>query len=262
VGAPKRRELFGALAFLGFGNLHPIVKTILLLPCLAVLASTVALAQQAPPQPRRAVQNAQPARPAAPPPATQAAQPKPPEVPVETPNLIYSPWVKFCPKGLDRDAKTICYTAMDSTTEAGAPMASAVLIEAEGEQEKTLRISLPNALQLQPGMRVIIDQTAPMSVPFYTCLANGCIANLKATPLLIDKLRKGQTLVVQAYRLTGNVISVAMPLIDFAKASDGPPIDPKELETRQKEREELLQKRAEEARRKIEETKVPQELRR
>jgi hypothetical protein len=43
-----------------------------------------------------------------------------------------------------------------------------------------------------------------------------------------------------------------LPLNDFAKAYDGPPTDPKEFERQQKELQDQLQKRAEEARKKLE----------
>jgi hypothetical protein len=43
-----------------------------------------------------------------------------------------------------------------------------------------------------------------------------------------------------------------MPLADFAKAYDGPPTDPKVFEEQQKKLQEELQRRADEARKKLE----------
>jgi len=43
-----------------------------------------------------------------------------------------------------------------------------------------------------------------------------------------------------------------VPLGDFAKAYDGPPTDPKVFEEQQKKLQEELQRRAEEARKKLE----------
>ncbi len=45
---------------------------------------------------------------------------------------------------------------------------------------------------------------------------------------------------------------MAMPLGDFAKAYDGPPTDPKVFEEQQRKLQEDLQKRADEARKKLE----------
>jgi hypothetical protein len=43
-----------------------------------------------------------------------------------------------------------------------------------------------------------------------------------------------------------------VPLQDFAKAYDGPPTDPKKFEEQQKQLQDELQKRADEARKKLE----------
>jgi hypothetical protein len=64
-------------------------------------------------------------------------------------------------------------------------------------------------------------------------------------------LKKGQNLVVQAINTNG-AITLPLPLAEFAKAYDGPPTDPKQFEETQKKLQEELQKRAEEARKKLE----------
>jgi hypothetical protein len=57
---------------------------------------------------------------------------------------------------------------------------------------------------------------------------------------------------VQAINSTGQPISLVLPLADFGKAYDGPPTDPKEFEEQQKKLQEELQRRADEARKKLE----------
>jgi invasion protein IalB len=168
------------------------------------------------------------------------------------PQLIYSPWAKFCGKGQDPNAKQVCFTGKDARTEAGVPVVAAALIEPEGEPKKLFRITLPSPLQLQYGTRVIIDQQQPLTGPFFTCFANGCMADYEATPDMIGKLKKGQVLTIQAINLAGNAISFPLPLADFQKANEGPPTDPKVFEEQQKKLQEELQKRAEEARKKLE----------
>ncbi len=212
-----------------------------------VLAVSSALAQQP--------------RPAKPAPAKPTAQAKPPapaaqqqaQAPAQNgPQLIYSPWTKFCSKGKEPNAKQVCFTGKDARTEAGMPVLAAALIEPEGEPKKVLRITLPSPLQLQYGTRLIVDQGQPATSPFFTCFANGCMADYEATPDLIGRMKKGQMLTVQAINLAGNPISFPMPLAEFAKANDGPPTDPKVFEEQQKKLQEELQRRAEEARKKLE----------
>ena len=164
------------------------------------------------------------------------------------PQFIYSPWAKFCGKGQDATAKRVCFTGKDARTVAGQPVVAAVLIEPDGEPKKLFRITLPSPLQLQYGTRVIVDKQAPLTGPFFTCFTNGCTADYEAPPDLISKLKHGQMLTIQAINLAGSAISFPLPLVDFAKANEGPPTDSNLAH--QKKLPDEMQKRADEARKK------------
>ena len=168
--------------------------------------------------------------------------------------LIYSPWTKFCLKGQNNDpnAKQVCFTGKDARIESGMPVVAAVLIEPEGEPKKLLRVTLPLGMQLVHGTRVIVDQNQPMTAPYVICFTNGCMADYDANVDMVGKMKKGQGLVIQAINSTGQPISLVLPLADFAKAYDGPPTDPKVFEEQQKKLQEELQRRADEARKKLE----------
>ena len=127
-----------------------------------------------------------------------------------------------------------------------------MLIEPEGQERKLLRITLPLGMQLVHGTRVIIDQNQPLTAPYVICFTNGCMADYEANADLIGKMKKGQGLVLQGINATGQPISMVMPLGDFAKAYDGPPTDPKVFEEQQKKLQDELQRRADEARKKLE----------
>jgi hypothetical protein len=78
---------------------------------------------------RRAPKPAAPKAPAAvrpaataPAPTAQAGAPGPAP---EMPQLIYSPWAKFCGKGKDDATKQVCFTGKDARTEAGQPVIAA-----------------------------------------------------------------------------------------------------------------------------------------
>ncbi|HVY56936.1 MAG TPA: invasion associated locus B family protein [Xanthobacteraceae bacterium] len=214
----------------------------------AMLTASAALAQQ----PSKGKPAAKPPAAQAKPPAPQQQQQQPQQQAQNGPQLIYSPWTKFCSKGQEPNAKQVCFTGKDARTEAGMPVLAAALIEPEGEPKKILRITLPSPLQLQYGTRLIVDQGQPTTSPFFTCFANGCMADYEATADLIGKMKKGQMLTVQAINLAGNPISFPLPLAEFAKANEGPPTDPKVFEAQQKKLQEELQRRAEEARKKLE----------
>jgi invasion protein IalB len=170
----------------------------------------------------------------------------------EQPQLIFSPWTKFCLKGKEANAKQVCFTGKDGRVESGMPVVAAVLIEPEGEARKILRVTLPLGMSLAPGTRVIVDQGQPMTGPYVICFNNGCMADYEASNELINKMKKGKGLVVQGINGAGQAISLVLPLNDFAKAYDGPPTDPKVFEAQQKKLQDELQRRAEEARKKLE----------
>ena len=221
-----------------------------------MLAAAPAAFAQAPPAPAAAPKPA-PAKPAAPaaqkpaPAAPAQAQAAPP-ADSQTPQLMYSPWIKVCNKAApETNNKAVCVTAKDGRLENGMPVAAAALIEPEGEPRKIIRITVPLGMQIPHGTRMILDTEPPMTAPYFLCIPNGCMADYDATELLA-KMKKGKMLTIQAVNINGAAISLPLPLNDFAKAYDGPPTDPKVLEEQQRKLQEELQKKAEEARKKIE----------
>jgi len=188
----------------------------------------------------------------APPAPAQAQQPTP-----EQPQLIFSPWVKLCNKDENPAAKEICVTVKDGRVESGMLVVSVALIEMAGEDRRLIRISMPYGVALQHGTRLIVDQDKPATSPFVTCLPpvvppGGCIADYEANADLINRLKKGKLLTVQAIHMNGQPMSPQLELDNFAKAYDGPPTDPKVFEEQQKKLQSELQKRAEEARKRLE----------
>jgi invasion protein IalB len=174
------------------------------------------------------------AQPKAKPKATPAPTPSPQAQQGGQPDLTYSFWTKVCQKGPEANAKQVCFLARDAHLESGTPVAVVVLVEPEGEAKKLLRVTLPLGVSLRAGTRVIIDNGQPFTGPYVICLSNGCMAEYEASDELIGKMKSGQNLYVQGINGSGQPISIPMPLADFAKAHDGPPIDPKELEQQEK----------------------------
>jgi invasion protein IalB len=218
----------------------------------ALAGASVGSAQQQ--QQPKGAKPAPQSKPAAPQqaPAQQPAQPQ-----AEQPQLIFSPWVKLCNKDPDPNSKRVCVTVKDGRVESGLLVVSVALIEMDGEQRKLMRVSMPYGVALQHGTRVIVDQGQPATSPFVTCLPpvvppGGCIADYEASVDMINRMKKGQLLTVQAIHMNGQPMSPQLALNDFAKAYDGPPTDPKVFEEQQKKLQEELQKRAEDARKRLE----------
>ena len=233
-------------------------------PAFGLVAATILVAasaavaqqpQQTPPAPRPQTQPAPP-RPQAQPPAKQPqrpAQPAPaqpqPQQPAQAPAgqpppLIYSQWVKFCLN--EQGGKSVCFTGKDARIDSGMMIASAALIEPQGEPKKLLRINVPLAMKIEHGTRIIIDQTAPRTAPYVACFVTGCVADYEVNVDTINQMKKSQQLSIQAIGINGQPFTVPLPLAEFAKAYDGPPTDPKVIEEQQKKLEEEFQKKREE----------------
>jgi invasion protein IalB len=218
---------------------------------MSLVVGDLALAQQ-PPQRQQQQQRRGQQPPATPAQPAQPQQATPPAA--EAPPLIYSPWTKVCGKeGQQQGAqKEVCFTIKEARLDTGQFVASAGLIELEGETKKILRVTLPLGLLLRHGTRMIVDTNQPMTGVFNFCLPNGCWADFEVSAEFVGTLKKGTNLVLQAFNLNGQVATFGFPLADFGKANDGPPTDPKLLEEQQKKLQEELQKRAEDARKRLE----------
>jgi invasion protein IalB len=215
----------------------------------ALLVAAPALAQT-PPAPA-AKQPAKPAAPKQPPAAAPAPAAPQQQATPDQPQLMYSPWMKVCGKGPDTNNKQVCVITKDGRLENGMPVAIVQLFEPEGEA-KVLRVTVPLGMQLAHGTRMIIDQGQPAQQPYKICFPVGCMSDYPVTDDMLVSMKKGQMITVQAINMQGTPISLPLPLVDFAKAYDGPATDPKAFEEQQRKLQEELQKKAEEARKKLE----------
>jgi Invasion associated locus B (IalB) protein len=60
----------------------------------------------------------------------------------------------------------------------------------------------------------MIDKEPAISSAFFTCFANGCMADYEATPELVGKLKTGQMLTIVAINFAGKAVSFSVPLAD------------------------------------------------
>src|SRR5258708_26432532 len=107
----------------------------------------------------------------------------------DLPELIYSPWIKFC-------LSDTCFIGKDGRSKADcAPVVAAVLIERNGDTKKILRVTLPSRLSVERGVRMTIDQGPAIERPYVSYLASGCLADYDTGAELVDQLKQGRMLV-------------------------------------------------------------------
>lgn len=211
---------------------------------LAVAAITLgvaggALAQTAAPA-KPAAKPAQ-AQPAAPAQAPAAQQQQPPQS-VAVPG-INTPWTKVC--GSDPASnKEICMTTQDFTAETGQPLASAAIREVKDDPNKKFIVSVPVGMLLQPGTRVVIDQQPPLALKYEICFPNGCFAGMDVNAEFVAKLKKSQSMTIQALQMGGRTLNFVLPTKEFAKAYDGAPSDPNVVAAERQKLADELQKLA------------------
>jgi len=161
-------------------------------------------------------------------------------------------WTKVC--GSDPATnKEICYTTRDFGQAADQPPVLAVAIyDVKGDEQRIVRLLLPVGLMLRPGFRFSVDKGAALEGNYEICFPNGCFAEARVKGVTLDQIKKGTILNVNVKNQANNEVVFAVPLEGFAKAFDGPAIDPKVLEEQQRALQAELQKRAEEERKRLE----------
>jgi len=167
---------------------------------------------------------------------------------------IPSPWTKICNKDPQAN-KEVCLIAQDIRAETGQFLASVAVREVEGEPKKQFIIAVPPGMQLQPGMRVVIDKNEPLPARYSICFPNACYGDMDIDAKFVDIMKKGQALTVQAINQVGRTVNFTLVLKDFTKAYDGPAVDPKEIEAQQQKLREGMQKQADEVLKRLENQK-------
>jgi invasion protein IalB len=231
-----------------------------LLSATPVLAQTNPPAPAAPAQPRSQRPAAPPA-PAAPAPQAPAGQPQAgqPAPQATGPAVIQvqadpaqTDWTKVCGKDPATNAEA-CYTTRTFVSDQGEVLLVVAVFDMKTQQpQRAVRFLLPLGFLLQPGIRFAVDSGQATSGRYAMCLPNGCFAEAQVAGDFINTLKKGTKLNVSIQNQVGREVTFSAPMAGFAKAFDGPPIDPKVLEEQQKKLQGELEKRSEELRKRLE----------
>ena len=166
-------------------------------------------------------------------------------------------WTKIC--GSDpATKKELCYTTRDfgvpgaKPEDPPQPLMALAVYDPKGDDNKMIRLLLPPGLMLRPGFRFAVDKNPPETGAFEICFPNGCFAQVNVKKATVDSMKKAEKATVIVKNQGNAEVTFYLPLNNFGKAFDGPPIDPKVLEEQQKKLAADLQKRAEEERKRLE----------
>ncbi|WP_075221262.1 invasion associated locus B family protein [Acuticoccus yangtzensis] len=156
-------------------------------------------------------------------------------------------WVKICNRDAEAN-KELCLITQELRSQNGQFLASAAIREFEGEQRKSLLLSVPVGMLIQPGVQIQIDGAQPEKAAFQICFPNACYAELAIDANFVTRLKRGGKMGVNTINRQGSPVRFDMTLIGFTAAYDGEGIDPQSLQQQQTDLQTALEKRAQEAR--------------
>jgi invasion protein IalB len=153
--------------------------------------------------------------------------------------LTYESWFKVC---IDNSYCTVGAGARGTCY----PSGGALSIGMPDGKSANLYANL-GTRALEGGISVQIDQGDPIMIPHPECFANGCGGKVEIDSAFIERLKRSQTITIEATTTAHQKISLSLSLAGFAKAYDGPGTEPKvyEIVTSEKSKE-LMQREEEE----------------
>lgn len=168
-------------------------------------------------------------------------------------------WIKICTKDPQADNKEVCLITQEVRSDTGEFLASVSIRQINGEDKKMLMAAVPPGTLIQPGIRVQIDEGEQQPGKYVICLPNACYAEMEIDQAFIDKMKAGSNLVVSVINNQGKAVGVGLTLVGFTKGYDGDPVDTEVLAQQRQKLQSELQKRAEEARKRLLEQNATQQ---
>ncbi|XUM24918.1 invasion associated locus B family protein [Bradyrhizobium oligotrophicum S58] len=86
----------------------------------------------------------------------------------------------------------MCFTTKTARSAENERVVVAVFVERDGDPQKVLRVVLPLGMQTVHGTRIIVDAEKPIQSAYLFCAADGCVSDYRASPELIETLKKGR----------------------------------------------------------------------
>ncbi|MGM4992257.1 invasion associated locus B family protein [Tardiphaga sp. 841_E9_N1_2] len=135
-------------------------------------------------------------------------------------NIHYSPWQKLCFASSDRT--TICRTTSTGTDDVSQVVVRVDLIK-RADGPARLQLFLPQGANLQQGVKLTVDDSSLVQIPFNWCLTNICIAARGIEPTVASKMETGQMLKLELTDLYSSSVVFNVPLSQFMVVHQGSP---------------------------------------
>lgn len=172
-------------------------------------------------------------------------------LPASAQSLRSNGWYKACS---DQGETKICNVQYQVVASTGQVVTSINLADISGKiTRKVFQITVPTGRLIPPGIELTVDEKQSTKIPYAFCTPRTCAAEVPLGDDLIKVLKAGGELTVTSINFQGKPNPIKVTLEGFTAAFDGPPIKQDELQSKQKELEAELLKKAEETRKKLQE---------
>ena len=105
-------------------------------------------------------------------------------------------------------------------------MAAAVrTVEGQDKQDLIVTVPIAYSLDMPPGIRIKIDGDEPISLQYAGCTPKSCQAQVELTNQVLDRMRKGNQMLVAAINMQQKPLTFRILLNGFAITSDGAAVD-------------------------------------
>ena len=175
--------------------------------------------------------------------STAQAQQQQPQVP--------QGWFKVCSKQEDND---ICNVQFIRTANTGQLLTAVNLIQITGKVNRAIfQIAVPTGRVIPAGIGLQIDGGQAQKIDYAICLPDRCIAEAPLSDALVASLKKGGELTLTSINFQNQPNPISISLNGFTAAFDGEPLKQSEVESRQQQLQEAIEKRREDFQKRLQE---------
>lgn len=173
----------------------------------------------------------------------QAQQQQQPQVP--------QGWFKVCSKQEDND---ICNVQNIRTANTGQLLTAVNLIQITGKVNRAIfQIAVPTGRVIPAGIGLQIDGGQAQKIDYAICLPDRCIAEAPLSDALVASLKKGGEMTLTSINFQNQPNPISISLNGFTAAFDGEPLKQSEVESRQQQLQEAIEKRREDFQKRLQE---------
>ena len=152
-------------------------------------------------------------------------------------------WFKACTKQEDID---ICNVQNIMVADNGQLLTGVSLIEIKGKvNRRVFQVTVPSARLVPPGVGMQIDGGQTQKLDYMICLPDRCIAEGQLNDNLVASFKRGSEITLTSVNFQNQPNPIKVTLAGFTAAFDGEPLQQSDIEARQRQVQEFVDRRAE-----------------